>query len=103
MKGWPTTDANLILIFEVILMTAFLFMNAGDNLLQQRGEYAMAGSFPISNLLTPLLINLNNESLLFLERFCWWVHIVGILAFLNYLAISKAFTHHFCFSKYLLF
>ena len=89
MKGWPTTDANLILIFEIILMTAFLFMNAGDNILQQRGEYAIAGSFPISNLLTPLLINLNNESLLFLERFCWWVHIVGILAFLNYLAISK--------------
>lgn len=89
MKGWPTTDANLILIFEVILMTAFLFMNAGDNLLQQRGEYAIAGSFPVSNLLTPLLTNLNNESLLFLERFCWWVHIVGILAFLNYLVISK--------------
>ena len=31
-------------------------MNAGDNLLQERGEYDHAGSFPISNLLTPMLL-----------------------------------------------
>ena len=68
MKGWPTTDANLILIFEIILMTAFLFMNAEITYFSKR-EYAIAGSFPISNLLTPLLINLNNESLLFLNAF----------------------------------
>ena len=55
MKGWPSSDANLILIFEVLLMTAFLFMNAADFLLQERGVYDYAGAFPISSILTPML------------------------------------------------
>jgi len=89
MKGWPSSDANLILIFEVLLMSAFLFMNAADYLLQQKDLYIHAGVFPISTLLTPILAGLSDGSLVLVERFCWWFHIIGIFGFLNYLVISK--------------
>lgn len=91
MKGWPTMDGNLILIFEILLMSAFLIMDASDLILQDKNPsyYHKAGSFPISSFIAPLFSNLSVDSLIFIERFCWWFHIVGILAFLNYLAISK--------------
>ena len=91
MKGWPTLDGNLILIFEILLMSAFLTMNAADLILQDKdpAHYPQVGAFPVSSFISPLLINLSVENLIFIERFCWWFHIVGILAFLNYLAISK--------------
>ena len=89
MKGWPTMDGNLILIFEILLMSAFLFMNAADLSLQGKGYYPEAGSFPISIFAKQLLSGLSISSLIFIERFCWWFHIVGILGFLNYLIVSK--------------
>tara|TARA_Y100001954_G_scaffold78371_1_gene86106 strand:- start:9865 stop:11172 length:1308 start_codon:yes stop_codon:yes gene_type:complete len=89
MKGWPSSDANLILIFEVLLMTAFLFMNAADILLQEKGVYVHAGAFPISSFLTPMLSDFSDGTLLLIERLCWWFHIIGIFGFLNYLVISK--------------
>jgi len=92
MKAWPKADAIYILIIEVLLMSAFLTMNAADYKLQLAGygHYILAGSFPISHFLTGLLPN-SPESLEVIERACWWFHIVGILAFLNYLPISKHF------------
>lgn len=92
MTNWPKADAIYILIIEVLLMTAFLTMNAADYKLQQLGygHYVNAGSFPISQFLTGLLPG-NAESLVMVERFCWWFHILGILAFLNYLPFSKHF------------
>ncbi len=90
MKGWPTTDANLILIFEILLMSAFLFMDAADLILQERGYYSQAGTFPVSEILiTPFLTGLSDSSLILIERFCWWFHIIGIFGFLNYLVVSK--------------
>lgn len=89
MTSWPKTDANLILITEILLMTAFLFMNAADYKMQlQVQKEAIIGSFPISGWLVPLLPT-NTDSLHFIERFSWWFHIVGVLAFLNYLPYSK--------------
>jgi len=91
MDGWPRSDANLILIFEILLMSAFLLMDAADLLLQARDPiyYHQVGSFPISQFIAPSLSNFSTESLIFVERFCWWFHIIGILGFLNYLVISK--------------
>ena len=91
MKGWPKKDADYILYFEIILMTLFLSMNATDQLLQGFGEtnYTQAGLFPVSNLLTPLFSSFSIESLIVLERTFWWLHIIGILIFLNYLYYSK--------------
>ena len=91
MKGWPEKDANYILYFEIVLMTLFLSMNATDQLLQEFGEtnYTQAGLFPVSRLLTPLFSSFSIESLIVLERTFWWLHIIGILIFLNYLYYSK--------------
>jgi heterodisulfide reductase subunit C len=91
LEGWPKTDANLILWTEILLMTAFLTMNAADQLLQSRGisHYVEAGSFPVSSILVPLFSGLSDGGLLLYERITWWFHILGIIAFLNYLPYSK--------------
>ena len=91
MKGWPKKDGNMILYIEFVLMTLFLTMNAADSQLQQMGaeHYVQAGSFPISQFLTPLLSGMSESGLMMVERIAWWLHILGILAFLNYLYYSK--------------
>lgn len=93
LDGWPRSDANYILITEIVLMALFLTMNASDTLLQARGaeHYAahFTGNFIISQHLQPLISSLSDGSLQLLERTCWWLHIIGILAFLNYLPYSK--------------
>jgi len=93
MTSWPRTDANLILITEIALMTAFLTMNATDFLLQGRdyGHYITAGAFPIAGIWSSAFANMTSEHLVIIERFCWWFHIVFILAFLNYIPYSKHF------------
>jgi len=93
MKGWPKTDANLILITEVLLMSAFIIMNAADTQLQNLGSphYTQVGTFPISNLLVGALSGMSENSLIIMERGLWWFHIIGIFAFLNYLPYSKHF------------
>lgn len=93
LNGWPRSDANYILITEIVLMTLFLFLNASDTLLQSRGaeHYAAhpTGNFIVSQYLQPVLQGMSDGSLIVLERSCWWLHIIGIFAFLNYLPYSK--------------
>jgi len=93
LDGWPRSDANYILITEIVLMTLFLTMNSADTLLQQRGygHYGehVTGNFAFSALLHPLLGGLSDNALVGVERTCWWLHILGIFAFLNYLPFSK--------------
>lgn len=93
LNGWPKNDANLILVIETLLMTAFLTMNAADQVLQSRAveHYTQAGSFPVSSMLTGLFSSWSTDSLIIYERATWWFHILGILAFLNYLPYSKHF------------
>lgn len=92
MKAWPKSDANYILITEVLLMSAFLIMNAADSKLQALGaeHYIKAGSFPVSQYIANLLPDSIN-ALIAIERGMWWFHILGILAFLNYVPYSKHF------------
>ena len=91
MKGWPKKDADNILYFEIILMILFLAMNTTDSLLQQAevATYIKAGSFPISQFFAPLFYGFSIDSLIIFERTFWWLHIIGILIFLNYLYYSK--------------
>lgn len=93
MTSWPKSDANLILITEVLLMSAFLMMNAVDTQLQTLASehYTQVGSFPISRHLVGLVDGMGESSLIMMERGLWWFHILGILAFLNYLPYSKHF------------
>ena len=93
LDGWPRSDANYILITEIVLMSLFLLLNASDTLLQTRGveHYAAhpTGNFIISQYLQPLLNGMSDSGLQLVERGSWWLHIVGIFAFLNYLPYSK--------------
>lgn len=91
LDGWPRSDANIILCSEIILMSALFIMNAADQTLQsmQSEHYLKAGSFPISGLIAPAFSGMSESSLIMIERSCWWLHIIGIFGFLNYLPYSK--------------
>lgn len=84
MEGWAKKDGNIILYFEMILMSLFLIMNATDVSFQQTG----AGNV-ISQFIYPMFKGFSNETLHIIEKTAWWLHIVGILIFLNYLYYSK--------------
>ncbi len=91
LTRFPLLDANLILTIEICLMLAFLSMNACDAILQHRGigHYHPVGSFFFSQLFIPLYSGAGDSMLIAMERFFWWFHILGILAFANYLPFSK--------------
>ena len=84
MKGWPKSDGNLILYFEIVLMSLFIVMNATDHTFQE----ANIGN-PISQFVAPWFSGFSLENLATIEHTTWWVHIIGILIFLNYLYYSK--------------
>ncbi len=91
LDGWPKSDANYILITEIVLMTLFLTMNSADRALQLQGaaHYHETGNFVISGILAPMMDGLSSSTLIGIERGAWWLHIIGIFAFLNYLPYSK--------------
>jgi heterodisulfide reductase subunit C len=93
MKGWPSKDAMIILVVEILLMGAFLKMNATDQVLAARGveHYTTAGGYPVSSMLRPFFEGMSDGTVIAFERFFWWFHILGIFAFLNYLPYSKHF------------
>jgi len=84
MTGWPKSDGNIILYFELVLMGLFLVMNATDSSFQ-----ALDSGNIISQYIAPLFSGLSENSLHLIERSAWWMHIIGILIFLNYLYYSK--------------
>lgn len=83
LKGWPKSDANYILYFEIVLMVLFLTMNAADAHLQSMGN------FPVSGFIAPVFDGMDHNTLVLIERGAWWLHIIGILIFMNYLYFSK--------------
>ena len=85
LNGWPRSDANYIIYFEIVLMTLFLLMNATDVQQQQLTPNA----FPVSGFVVPFFNTMNSALVHTLETTFWWLHIVGILIFLNYLYFSK--------------
>ena len=93
MRGWPKLDADLILYFEIILMSLFLTMNGADYTIQlnypENDIYVRAGSFPVSQFLVPIFNDFSLNHLMLIERISWWLHILGIFIFLNYLYYSK--------------
>ncbi|WP_427874580.1 4Fe-4S dicluster domain-containing protein [Flavobacterium sp. MMS24-S5] len=93
LNGFPKSDANYILYFETVLMILFLLMNASDLHLQNvPGGYShfhKAGSYPISQFIAPIFNGTSNETVGLLFEVFWWLHIAGILVFMNYLYFSK--------------
>jgi len=84
MKGWPKNDALNILYFEMVLMSLFLLMNATDNHFQNLN----VGN-PVSQYIAILFQESSFITVKIIERTAWWLHITGILIFLNYLYYSK--------------
>lgn len=93
LKGWPENDANLILITEIVLMSLFLSMNTADLVLQSRGveHYTATDTFWITGMFTWMFEGMSTGTLIAIERGGWWLHIIGVLAFMNYLPYSKHF------------
>ncbi|TRX21550.1 (Fe-S)-binding protein [Flavobacterium franklandianum] len=93
LNGFPKKDANYILYFEVVLMSLFLLMNASDLHLQNIpggfSHFIKAGSFPVSQFIQPLFNGVSSELVMLLNELFWWLHIIGILIFMNYLYYSK--------------
>ena len=79
LNGWPKTDANLILVIEIVLMGCFLTMNAAD----------AEANYIVSAYLKPIFSNTSPSTLMIIEHSAWWIHILGIYAFMNYLPYSK--------------
>lgn len=97
MVRWPKLDANIILSAEILLMIAFLSMNAADAVLQGRNyeDYTQTGPFFFSSFLLPLFHTMSDSSLVLIERTTWWFHIIGILAFGNYVFWNSKHLHIF--------
>jgi heterodisulfide reductase subunit C len=94
LNGWPREDANLILIMEVILMSLFLTMNTADQALQgQIGaeHYTITNPFWVTGHFKSIFASMSVPTLIGIERGCWWLHILGVFFFLNYLPYSKHF------------
>ncbi|MFY0483760.1 4Fe-4S dicluster domain-containing protein [Flavobacterium sp. PLA-1-15] len=93
LKGWPKSDANYVLYFEVVLMTLFLLMNAADYHLQNVSggfmDFHQVGAFPVSQYIASIFDGMPNGTVYIVERAAWWLHIIGVLIFLNYLYFSK--------------
>ena len=90
MRAWPKLDANIILITEIVLMLALFAFNISDLKLAQLEGHQVAGSFPVSHFFVNALGS-DPETLHVIGRVGWWFHILGILAFMNYLPSSKHF------------
>lgn len=88
LVGWPTQDANLILVFELILISFIFTMNGADEVLASyKGN---SNGFAISSQLGPILFDgQSNHTLHILEQIGWWGHIIMVYAFMNYLPYSK--------------
>lgn len=88
LAGWPTKDANLILIMEIVLIAFIFTMNGADEVLQ---SYAgKSNGFAISSWLGPILFDgLSEHTLHLLEQIGWWGHIIMVYTFMNYLPYSK--------------
>ncbi|WP_203258217.1 (Fe-S)-binding protein [Hyunsoonleella ulvae] len=84
MTSWPKNDGNFILYFEMVLMTLFLVMNATDLEFQ-----ALNSGNIVSQHIAPWFSGISEATLYTIERAAWWLHILGILVFLNYLYFSK--------------
>ena len=92
LKGWPTKDANLILIFEVILLICIFTMNGADEAAQVLSSNSSYG-FTVSQFIGPVFFGgiKSIETLHLLEQIGWWGHIIMVFIFLNYLPYSKHF------------
>jgi len=90
LNGWARNDANLILLFELLLII-FIFMMNGADEADKIWHSNVGYGFAVSQYLGPLFFGrINNEDLLHvISSVGWWGHLVMVFVFLNYLPYSK--------------
>jgi len=90
LKGWPRNDANLILLFELLLILFIFTMNTADEAALGLSSHTSFG-FAVSQFFGPMLGQSvrNVETLYLLGKIGWWGHLIMVLVFLNYLPYSK--------------
>jgi heterodisulfide reductase subunit C len=84
LKGWPTLDALIILLAEIVLVSFIFMMNSADVALHQESY-----QFFLSGFLVPLIQDFDTNTLHLLERIGWWGHIIVVFGFIIYLSYSK--------------
>jgi heterodisulfide reductase subunit C/nitrate reductase gamma subunit len=91
MKNKSHIDANIALSIILLLMLSLLGMNtfyvAEKNFLNE----AIVGWYPVSQFFAGFVSNLSFSSLHIGHEFNWWIHILLIFFFANYLPYSKHF------------
>ena len=100
MNGWPKLDGNIILYLEILLVVSIFMMNGSDSVLQkiEPSHYPSTGNLAISSWLGPMMFGgMSEGGLHIIERTGWWMHLLTVLAFLNYLPISKHLHIFFAF------
>ena len=89
MKGWPSRDANLILLAEIVLITFILLMNSADMMIKDMSHNGENYGFLISGLFYTAWGDTSSETLHLMSAIGWWGHILMVFAYLNYLPFSK--------------
>ncbi|MEP7195660.1 MAG: (Fe-S)-binding protein [Saprospiraceae bacterium] len=91
LNGWPSLDANLILLGEILLIIGIFTMNSADQQLQllHPNHYVYTGELFLSNNISQLLQNWPSDYLILMERIGWWLHLTIIYGFIVYLPYSK--------------
>jgi heterodisulfide reductase subunit C len=90
LNGWARNDANLILLFELLLII-FIFMMNGADEVDKVWRSNVGYGFAVSQYLGPLFFGrINNEDILHvISLIGWWGHLIMVFVFLNYLPYSK--------------
>ncbi|MDX5423509.1 MAG: (Fe-S)-binding protein, partial [Hymenobacteraceae bacterium] len=90
LRAWPKLDANVILITEIVLMLALFVFNIADMKRVLLAGEEIVGAYPVSQFFVNIFGD-DPEQLYIIAKVGWWFHILGILAFMNYLPSSKHF------------
>lgn len=91
MKKRSHIDANISLSLILILMISLMAMNIGYLGYQKITGETIYGIYPVSSILVPVISGMSVENLRILHEASWWIHILTIFFFANYLPYSKHF------------
>lgn len=91
MKRKSHLDANTALTMILLLMISLTGMNTGYYGYVAREGAELHGVYPVAGLIAPLLTGFSARDFWLMHEISWWVHILLIFVFANYLPYSKHF------------
>lgn len=91
MKTRSHIDASISLSLILLLMISLLLMNSGYVGYKTLSGEPIAGIYPVSKLLSKGFLSFTAGQYQLLSATSWWIHILTIFVFANYLPYSKHF------------